>query len=223
MPRKLKPWCEGSSPLARGARTSTCPRFASPGIIPARAGSTFLARFVVQWGGDHPRSRGEHDDSVWTVIHSRGSSPLARGARMTLPPPWLPWGIIPARAGSTEGLVGKMVGKRDHPRSRGEHGERWIAKNCDVGSSPLARGAHRRAGRHGRSPGIIPARAGSTRIGERHRPQGRDHPRSRGEHRVAVQPLGCESGSSPLARGALGGCGCHPKSVTDHPRSRGEH
>ena len=70
--------------------------------------------------------------------------------------------------------------------------------------------------------GIIPARAGSTPYPQEPTNDGKDHPRSRGEHSVPPAPSRSFSGSSPLARGA-------PPRPTraasggDHPRSRGEH
>ena len=51
------------------------------GIIPAYAGSTALdVQDRLTWR-DHPRIRGEHDDSDQYVIDGLGSSPHTRGAR----------------------------------------------------------------------------------------------------------------------------------------------
>ena len=70
------------------------------------------------------------------------------------------------------------------------------------GSSPLSRGAPLPTRAADWSPGIIPALAGSTLQCQHGDPRGGDHPRSRGEHPLAlvtgVHPLG----SSPLSRGA---------------------
>ena len=51
----------------------------------------------------------------------RGSSPLTRGKRATLPRPPFNFGLIPAHAGKTFGvtLVENCIGA--HPRSRGEN------------------------------------------------------------------------------------------------------
>ena len=91
--------------------------------------------------------------------------------------------------------------------------------------------------------GIIPACAGSTRRPARRTGARRDHPRLRGEHSRTRRSASPSSGSSPLARGALGGerqnrpvlgiipaCAGSTRHVTgtrftmrDHPRLRGEH
>ena len=52
----------GSSPLARGARVRPASSVLGEGIIPARAGSTRRAAWSMLVEGDHPRSRGEHDE-----------------------------------------------------------------------------------------------------------------------------------------------------------------
>ena len=172
---------------------------------------------------DHPRSRGEHHVGLLSLVASRGSSPLARGARSPLHQIVRGDGIIPARAGSTPSSTRAGPVPRDHPRSRGEHLE---------------------ARRH-RCPvrGIIPARAGSTLWWEVSHPWRGDHPRSRGEHELAKRNADMYLGSSPLARGAphsvslmrvvpgiiparagsTGGRFDHTARVRDHPRSRGEH
>ena len=71
----------GSSPLARGAHGVRGQTVLQVGIIPARAGSTPCGSSTPRHPGDHPRSRGEHDDYQWSVEQIAGSSPLARGAR----------------------------------------------------------------------------------------------------------------------------------------------
>ena len=216
---------------------------AAVGIIPARAGSTRSCPSTTTPPRDHPRSRGEHGKNLQPDLPDAGSSPLARGAQVVLAGHDAAEGIIPARAGSTGGVLSGTVAGGDHPRSRGEH-----AKNADylartLGSSPLARGAPNHASPPSHSAGIIPARAGSTR---RRSPPGlgrRDHPRSRGEHLIFEPDTLILPGSSPLARGARHGrparnrkpgiiparagstlpCACRRREAGDHPRSRGEH
>ena len=91
----------GSSPLARGAqtlpRTPKCRR----GLIPAGAGSTSSRLKTVSGGSAHPRWRGEHTRKSCGVRISRGSSPLARGARMASGIKQGVQRLIPAGAGST--------------------------------------------------------------------------------------------------------------------------
>ena len=111
------------------------------------------------------------------------------------------------------------------------------------GSSPRARGAHRRPSAQRRVAGIIPACAGSTVLGWPARCSRRDHPRVRGEHPAVQTARRGPAGSSPRARGALetgksGGtvegiipacagstptCWALSTSRRDHPRVRGEH
>ena len=135
------------------------------------------------------------------VASPPGSSPLARG----LPPhPGdVPQGhgIIPARAGFTEGYDKLAEAAGDHPRSRGVY--RWsrCRAGAHLGSSPLARGLQNITAQLASNNGIIPARAGFTvRRGAGGR-GAEDHPRSRGVY-PRVDPYGdAAHGSSPLARG----------------------
>ena len=237
-------WClRGSSPLARGAPNRTGGERDDQRIIPARAGSTArrLGRFASQ--RDHPRSRGEHTSTSTNDGRVTGSSPLARGARAVGACQVFPRRIIPARAGSTKGILQRHDGPPDHPRSRGEHPTAIAVMGRCPGSSPLARGAPQCPCSPPQGVGIIPARAGSTRRHDRTRSLTPDHPRSRGEHAFSASWITNEAGSSPLARGApLRGRGRPGRSGIiparagstnwcnscdfgreDHPRSRGEH
>ena len=110
-----------------------------------------------------------------------------------------------------------------------------------LGSSPLARGLHVPELLGSTGPGIIPARAGFTRLRTPRPPSSRDHPRSRGVYSATRYRRSAWSGSSPLARGLrVFGGGClrvggiiparagftSPSATTvpvgeDHPRSRG--
>ena len=69
------------------------------------------------------------------------------------------------------------------------------------GSSPLARGKHRRRRADGHARRLIPARAGKTRTSPALTRREQAHPRSRGENwRAGLRHIYCP-GSSPLARG----------------------
>ena len=73
----------GSSPLARGLlRHKRCPQHATP---------------------DHPRSRGVYQCPPRSLTRRIGSSPLARGLRYNPLSEFKRGGIIPARAGFTDG------------------------------------------------------------------------------------------------------------------------
>ena len=71
------------------------------GLIPARAGNTFVVALHLLKLGAHPRSRGEHLLFLSIEFALRGSSPLARGTRVFLLGRGGGVGLIPARAGNT--------------------------------------------------------------------------------------------------------------------------
>ena len=162
----------GSSPLARGLRPPVEPVQVGQGIIPARAGFTRPDSSSGPRCWDHPRSRGVYWRRLVRANFIAGSSPLARGLPPTAPSA-APCGW-------------------DNPRSRGVYHQ---------GSSPLARGLRRALRPAPAQPGIIPARAGFTRLQDQQDRRARDHPRSRGVYRGAFIRQADSVGSSPLARG----------------------
>ena len=91
----------GSSPLARGTLSSTVNVEARAGLIPARAGNTLRSSISTAIPRAHPRSRGEHHSRSLAVFLCKGSSPLARGTRRSVPSLATIRGLIPARAGNT--------------------------------------------------------------------------------------------------------------------------
>ena len=131
----------------------------------------------------------------------------------------------------------------DHPRIRGEHGDRVFLRRLGEGSSPHTRGAHPPAVRRRPHRRIIPAYAGSTRRGSSPGRSSTDHPRIRGEHHARRRVDVAGEGSSPHTRGArrqeeiearhvriipayAGSTepAPHPSATRpDHPRIRGEH
>ena len=172
---------------------------------------------------DHPRIRGEHEQSR----HEKELVPR----------------IIPAYAGSTPTSPTDSPIMMDHPRIRGEHRKGGKSLTINKGSSPHTRGAPPFTFRDGITYGIIPAYAGSTRRRTAPSWRPRDHPRIRGEHAPARRRRPYLLGSSPHTRGARGGnvqvpappriipayagstsppfgCGFPSR---DHPRIRGEH
>ena len=70
-----------------------------------------------------------------------------------------------------------------------------------TGSSPHARGTQSAVAFHDDGCGIIPACAGNTWARSSNSSAPWDHPRMRGEHRVAGRRLRVGGGSSPHARG----------------------
>ena len=171
----------GSSPLARGLRSTRTLRQWRPRIIPARAGFTECLAARDAEHTDHPRSRG-----VYLLSRVRA----CMRAR-----------IIPARAGFTWGSVDGVWAPGDHPRSRGVYSSRLRTVCAGSGSSPLARGLQVLARRALTTMGIIPARAGFTPSGPTPSKRAEDHPRSRGVYQNTAAAMPPSLGSSPLARG----------------------
>ena len=153
--------------------------------------------------GAHPRSRGEHPLPIRYYPPYQGSSPLARGTPVCQLCAELVQGLIPARAGNTMFPAWINLTAGAHPRSRGEHV--WVVRFpvVPLGSSPLARGTqHAQKGTNPKT-GLIPARAGNTRLPRSLTRCEWAHPRSRGEHEVSLSLMASRMGSSPLARGTL--------------------
>ena len=99
----------GSSPLARGLHLHRGLAAIQAGIIPARAGFTRCGRPTTGPSWDHPRSRGVYKCGMGPNIFCRGSSPLARGLRITGASFTRIRRIIPARAGFTGSFRGLQV------------------------------------------------------------------------------------------------------------------
>ena len=97
------PWTilSGSSPLARGTQTKIEAASGMSGLIPARAGNTLPTLRSCRFIRAHPRSRGEHHGATPENIDAVGSSPLARGTRVSPVFADFSTGLIPARAGNT--------------------------------------------------------------------------------------------------------------------------
>ena len=111
-------------------------------------------------------------------------------------------GIIPACAGSTDGVHGQLVRHGDHPRMCGEHPVVASFSLSLSGSSPHVRGAQGFPALAVHVAGIIPACAGSTRTIGCWRCGAWDHPRMCGEHASGDEALTLFTGSSPHVRGA---------------------
>ena len=150
---------------------------------------------------DHPRSRGVYKLDRATVAPIDGSSPLARGLQDARHPHRHLRGIIPARAGFTPAESPAPGASGDHPRSRGVYNFEWTSWWSGYGSSPLARGLREDPPRRPGAPGIIPARAGFTRVKFGSVCGIMDHPRSRGVYASSLEEYSRSLGSSPLARG----------------------
>ena len=183
---KIKTGAPGSSPLARGPRAHVGCEVDGAGLIPARAGTTAgLGHTKVSvWA--HPRSRGDHRILRIFQHALMGSSPLARGPPRNAQAPQEQPGLIPARAGTTGGDLHVDALAGAHPRSRGDHPNSTRGAENLTGSSPLARGPPVNSSAHRSERGLIPARAGTTLVKKFFLTCAGAHPRSRGDHRIAV-------------------------------------
>ena len=152
----------GSSPLARGLPQVDSRGIGALGIIPARAGFTSSWRSRTRATSDHPRSRGVYYPDFAAATNLDGSSPLARGLRLTHDMRERAPRIIPARAGFTTAANPPVSPRTDHPRSRGVYILQFSALDFRGGSSPLARGLRAPARLVTGGGRIIPARAGFT-------------------------------------------------------------
>ena len=193
----------GSSPLARGPQERGVGRWCVGGLIPARAGTTEDKYTVYSCSWAHPRSRGDHVSMPGFSMPSLGSSPLARGPRGPFVIPRGVYGLIPARAGTTQHFPSLRPGSRAHPRSRGDHRSVQNCRSRLRGSSPLARGPQRIDANFPGFMGLIPARAGTTGGPQFFADYWWAHPRSRGDHATLKATFWVSWGSSPLARGPL--------------------
>ena len=93
--------CAGSSPLARGTRTSGNRCWRKRRFIPACAGNSRSRTEVTTADPVHPRLRGELHHESLLYDRNYGSSPLARGTRAFKAPFLMNSRFIPACAGNS--------------------------------------------------------------------------------------------------------------------------
>ena len=199
----------GSSPRARGTRSTMHRPLAIARFIPASAGNTCSRARSSIGTSVHPRERGEHSISGSVCAASVGSSPRARGTPCRSMRKYSCVRFIPASAGNTGSASNVGWSAPVHPRERGEHAEKALPFTVAAGSSPRARGTrasgvivhpHRRfipasAGNTRDSADIdvpndrfIPASAGNTAHALEQLHHRAVHPRERGEHLFAIRP-----------------------------------
>ncbi len=193
----------GSPPLAREPLQKKQLSLPIGRITPARAGTTPAAGTAITSRRDHPRSRGNHWYSKCSSPVIGGSPPLAREPLILLPKLMFNDRITPARAGTTKLNVAGNTARKDHPRSRGNHGIHSIRLAVGAGSPPLAREPQSRRPLRVLERGITPARAGTTLMISTYVHCNEDHPRSRGNHSPLLDFPTFVAGSPPLAREPL--------------------
>ena len=130
----------GTSPHARGPRVAVIITACVDGNIPACAGTTATFGFPSSTPREHPRMRGDHYEMKRSAGESMGTSPHARGPRIQVLDVVPAAGNIPACAGTTVRVVAHLVGRREHPRMRGDHASHSYSFGGDWGTSPHARG-----------------------------------------------------------------------------------
>ena len=91
-----------------------------------------------------------------------------------------------------------------HPRACGENRSYMELLPWKTGSSPRVRGKHGDRALPGEVHGLIPARAGKTRMAPDSGPEGAAHPRACGENVWTAVQTPIAAGSSPRVRGKPG-------------------
>ena len=150
--------------------------------IPAHAGKTVPRHNPNHPHTEHPRARGENGFVTVGFGGFDGTSPRTRGK-----PLWLGFCFnlmrnIPAHAGKTSTVMRLGFVKREHPRARGENGQKDTERTPSCGTSPRTRGKHIEKGTGAWGTGNIPAHAGKTHGVPAPCGDVWEHPRARGEN-----------------------------------------
>ncbi len=232
----------GPPPRTRGTLHQPVDPLVLQGTTPAYAGNAKEPQAKPPAHGDHPRVRGERAALFKVSLRHPGPPPRTRG---TLEDACLDLehvGTTPAYAGNAPPPDGYPTTTRDHPRVRGERGDRHGVHDLESGPPPRTRGTHVRLDRGHLGVGTTPAYAGNAYAGGARGLSRRDHPRVRGERAVTGRAGVLIWGPPPRTRGTRyveddhGGdlgttpayAGNAPASVPatrrarDHPRVRGE-
>ncbi len=132
-------------------------------------------------------------------------------------------------AGSTRPGAASAGRRRDHPRTRGEHGARFATLRPHPGPPPHARGAHRRGLRAQHLDGTTPARAGTTATAVSPRsvalqpsPTSEQSPHAQGAP-VGEGRAATGRGTTPVRAGSTPSRAAGTGARGGHPRTRGEH
>ncbi len=136
-----------------------------------------------------------------------GDPPRARGPPAEQRHGVRPGESTPARAGTTRSAATSRGVKRDHPRTRGDHGETQRHAAAARGPPPHARGPRPDEVPALGGNGTTPARAGTTAPDTSPGPGLRDHPRTRGDHELFLRGTTRRRGPPPHARGPPGDAG----------------
>ena len=172
----------GSPPRMRGKLSDEEIRAYAWRITPAHAGKTGLSLNLSIHGSDHPRACGENFPAPLSAYVLPGSPPRMRGKPSELTSGEIIDRITPAHAGKTAVPDNRHKGVWDHPRACGENGMRKSPTLAKKGSPPRMRGKLPGYARESPPPGITPAHAGKTLLGNLLGVSSWDHPRACGEN-----------------------------------------
>ena len=201
--------CSGSSPRGRGKLPYPRRARAGPRLIPAWAGKTSGSGSGSAVAGAHPRMGGENFALGAGGLDASGSSPHRRGKRVECGDEPCGRGLIPAWTGKTSRASTWPTAGASHPRVDGENLMRWHVSGPATGLSPRGRGKRTNSHDHKTDWGLIPARAGKTRMPRRTHSRLTAHPRAGGENVRVRRSILSTQGSSPRGRGKLeGSCAC---------------
>ena len=155
-------WLNGSSPLARGTRC---------------AGSLYLSSSAV-----HPRLRGELDINAMDACNTYRFIPACAGnSLLTLSNHLSRYGSSPLARGTRISASSASCSTRFIPACAGNSARLCHVQKPSTGSSPLARGTRFNCFRFGNSCRFIPACAGNSPLARSAPFQLAVHPRLRGE------------------------------------------
>ncbi len=162
-PRDIVLRITGSSPLARGTPESVCGVLADNRFIPARTGNTIVYTVTNATKPVHPRSHGEHCETVDRGTPVSGSSPLARGTlSVAASSASRVSGSSPLARGTPRRRADGNVHRRFIPARTGNTSTTPTTRSGFDGSSPLARGTRPLSRHRRRERRFIPARTGNT-------------------------------------------------------------
>ena len=176
------------------------------GITPAHAGKSVGYPIFLFWGQDHPRTCGEKEWKTGYCDVTSGSPPHMRGKDTGTMGYGSTERITPAHAGKRRLRTHEVQRGRDHPRTCGEKGQKFLQMGGQQGSPPHMRGKVDVLPEIDAFIGITPAHAGKSETAFIDGCNRQDHPRTCGEKEIPQMKASRTRGSPPHMRGK----GSHP-------------
>ncbi len=191
----------GLPPQARGREGQEVPHRQVQRTTPAGAGTSASPATAAPACSDHPRMRGDEDETLVQRAVLPGPPPQARG-RGHGPHRLGPQrGTTPAGAGTRAGSRAGRSRPGDHPRRRGDERRHRPPGAHRRGPPPQARGRASRMHKVMIPAGTTPAGAGTSMPDPLERARAADHPRRRGDEVLKTRPAAAHPGPPPQARG----------------------